>query len=165
MHVWNACRAAVYHDRIYHDTALRKGNLSLRRAQAARLRCGLLNRISTPRRKSSPACCTHRKDFQRIRRTSNLLNLQLIRRKFACERAANSVRTSGGLSSSLPDSRVIAQLLTKARILLKVDVSEAGDGWSDSRIAEALDTSVANIERTRQQLVTEGFEAALRKQS
>ena len=54
-----------------------------------------------------------------------------------------------------------AQLLTKARILLKADVSEAGDGWSDSRIAEALDTSLANIERTRRQLVEEGFEAVL----
>ena len=54
-----------------------------------------------------------------------------------------------------------AQLLTKARILLKADVSEAGEGWSDSRIAEALDTSVANIERTRRQLVEEGFEAVL----
>ena len=54
-----------------------------------------------------------------------------------------------------------AQLLTKARILLKADVSEAGEGWSDSRIAEALDTSVATIERTRRQLVEEGFEAAL----
>ena len=32
-----------------------------------------------------------------------------------------------------------AQLLTKARILLKADVSEAGEGWSDSRIAEALE--------------------------
>ena len=41
-----------------------------------------------------------------------------------------------------------AQLLTKARILLKADVSEAGEGWSDSRIAEALDTSIANILRT-----------------
>ena len=37
-----------------------------------------------------------------------------------------------------------AQLLTKARILLKADVSEAGEGWSDSRIAEALDTSIAS---------------------
>ena len=40
-----------------------------------------------------------------------------------------------------------AQLLTKARILLKADVSEAGEGWSDSRIAEALNTSIANILR------------------
>src|SRR5271169_1347106 len=54
-----------------------------------------------------------------------------------------------------------AQLLTKARILLKADVSAAGDGWSDSRIAEALDTSIANVERTRRQLIEEGFEAVL----
>jgi hypothetical protein len=54
-----------------------------------------------------------------------------------------------------------ARLLTKARILLKADVSEAGEGWSDSRIAEALDTSIANILRTRRQLVVEGFEAVL----
>ena len=56
-----------------------------------------------------------------------------------------------------------AQLLTKARILLKADVSEAGEGWSDSRIAAALDTSIATIERTRRQLVEEGFEAVLRR--
>ena len=54
-----------------------------------------------------------------------------------------------------------AQLLTKARILLKADVSDAGDGWSDSRIAEALDTSIANVERTRRRLIEEGFEAVL----
>ena len=52
-------------------------------------------------------------------------------------------------------------LLTKARILLKADVSEAGGGWSDSQIAEALDTSIATVERTRRQLVEEGFEAVL----
>ena len=56
-------------------------------------------------------------------------------------------------------------LLTRARILLKADVSEAGDGWSDSRIAEALDTSIATIERTRRQLVEEGFEAVLTRKS
>lgn len=54
-----------------------------------------------------------------------------------------------------------AQILTKARILLKADVSDAGDGWSDSRIAEALDTSIATVERTRRQLVEEGFDAVL----
>jgi Homeodomain-like domain len=54
-----------------------------------------------------------------------------------------------------------AQLLTKARILLKADVADAGEGWSDSAIAGALDTSIANIERTRRQLVEEGFEAVL----
>ena len=54
-----------------------------------------------------------------------------------------------------------AQLLRKARMLLKADVSDAGEGWSDSTIAAALDTSVATIERTRRQLVEEGFEAVL----
>ena len=48
-------------------------------------------------------------------------------------------------------------LLTKARILLKADVSEAGEGWSDSRIAEALDTSIPTIKRTRRQLVMEVY--------
>jgi hypothetical protein len=33
-----------------------------------------------------------------------------------------------------------AQRVLKARILLKADVSEAGEGWSDSRIIKALDT-------------------------
>ena len=56
-----------------------------------------------------------------------------------------------------------AKLLTKARILLKADVSDEGEGWSDSRIAAALDTSIATVERTRRQLVEEGFEAVLRR--
>jgi hypothetical protein len=54
-----------------------------------------------------------------------------------------------------------AQLLTKARLLLKADVSEAGEGWSDSAISEALDTSINTIGRTRRRLVEEGFEATL----
>jgi poly-gamma-glutamate capsule biosynthesis protein CapA/YwtB (metallophosphatase superfamily) len=54
-----------------------------------------------------------------------------------------------------------ARMLTRARILLKADTSEAGEGWSDSAIAAALDTSVNNVARTRQQLVEEGFEATL----
>ncbi len=67
------------------------------------------------------------------------------------------------LASLIRSGKRAAQLLTKARILLKADVSEAGEGWSDSRIAEALDTSVATIERTRRQLVEEGFEAVLKR--
>jgi Homeodomain-like domain len=61
--------------------------------------------------------------------------------------------------------RPTAQVL-KARILLKADVSEAGEGWSDGRIVKALDTSLSTVFRTRQRLVEEGFEAVLnRKQS
>ena len=54
-----------------------------------------------------------------------------------------------------------AQRLTKARILLKADVSEGGEGWSDSQIITALETSATTVYRTRQQLVEEGFEAVL----
>src|SRR4051812_1890058 len=54
-----------------------------------------------------------------------------------------------------------ARQLTKARILLKADVSAAGEGWSNRRIATALDTSIDTVARTRQQLVEEGFEAVL----
>ena len=58
-----------------------------------------------------------------------------------------------------------ARRLLKARILLKADVSEAGEGWSDSRIIEALDASPSMVYRVRKQLVEEGFEAVLsRKQ-
>src|ERR1700741_3418425 len=56
-----------------------------------------------------------------------------------------------------------ARRLLKARILLKADVSEAGEGWSDSRIIEALDASPSMVYRVRKQLGEEGFEAVLRR--
>ena len=40
-------------------------------------------------------------------------------------------------------------------------MSEAGEGWSDSAISAALDTSINNIGRTRRRLVEEGMAAAL----
>ena len=54
-----------------------------------------------------------------------------------------------------------ARRLLKARILLKADMSEGGEGWSDSRIIKALDTSASMVYRVRKQLVEEGFEAVL----
>ena len=79
------------------------------------------------------------------------------------------VRLSGEererLEALLCKGKSPAQLLLKARIMLKADVSEAGEGWSDSRIIEALDTSVSMVYRVRKQLVEEGLEVALsRKQ-
>jgi transposase len=69
------------------------------------------------------------------------------------------------LNEMIHKGKSSAQKLTKARILLKADVSEAGEGWSDSRIIDALETSATTVYRTRQQLVEEGFEAVLtRKQ-
>jgi transposase len=67
----------------------------------------------------------------------------------------------GRLTTLIHAGKHPARLLTKARILLKADASEAGEGWSDSQIAEALDTSIDTVARTRQQLVEEGFEAVL----
>src|SRR5258708_14157239 len=54
-----------------------------------------------------------------------------------------------------------AQRLLKARILLKADVSEAGEGWRDSRIITALDTSVSMDYPAPKHLVDEVFEAVL----
>lgn len=56
-----------------------------------------------------------------------------------------------------------ARRLLKARILLKADVSQAGSGWSDSQIIEALETNASMVYRVRKQLVEEGFEAVLRR--
>src|SRR3979411_1294899 len=79
------------------------------------------------------------------------------------------VRLSGNereqLEALIRKGKSPAQRLLKARILLKADVSEGGEGWSDSRIIKALDTSVSMVYRVRKQLVEEGFEAVLsRKQ-
>jgi len=79
------------------------------------------------------------------------------------------VRLSGEererLEALIGKGRSPARRLLKARILLKADVSSAGEGWSDSRIIEALDTSVSMAYRVRKQFVEEGLEAVLsRKQ-
>jgi transposase len=51
--------------------------------------------------------------------------------------------------------------VVKAFILLKADEGENGEGWRDTRIAEAYHTSVSTVEQTRQRFVDEGLEAAL----
>ena len=60
------------------------------------------------------------------------------------------------LNALIQKGKAPARQVLKARILLKADASEAGEAWSDGRIAEALDTSVDTIARTRQQLVEGG---------
>ena len=65
------------------------------------------------------------------------------------------------LDTLIQNGKAPARRLLKARILLKADASEAGEAWSDSRIAEALDTSIDTIARTRQLLVEEGLDSAL----
>src|SRR5207342_3613766 len=69
----------------------------------------------------------------------------------------------GRLEALIRKGKSPAQRMLKARILLKADVSEAGEGWSDSRIIKALDTSVSMVYRVRKQLAEEGFEAVLNR--
>jgi transposase len=58
-----------------------------------------------------------------------------------------------------------ARKLTRARILLKADQSPAGPGWVDARIAEAVEVSQATVARVRQQYVTEGLAATLKRRA
>ena len=79
------------------------------------------------------------------------------------------VRLSGEerrtLEAMIHKGKSSARRLLKARILLKADVSEAGGGWSDSRIVQALETSVSMVYRVRRQLVEEGLEAVLSRKA
>jgi hypothetical protein len=65
------------------------------------------------------------------------------------------------LTTLIQSGKHPAQKLLKARILLKADTSQGGEGWSDGQIAAALETSVDTVARTRRLLVEEGLEGAL----
>ncbi len=56
-----------------------------------------------------------------------------------------------------------ARTITHARILLRADCAEARPGWTDEAIAEALDTSVATVERVRKVYVKQGLRPALER--
>jgi transposase len=60
--------------------------------------------------------------------------------------------------------RAAAAKLLHARIVLKADAEEGRCGWTDTAIAEALDTSAATVQRVRQAFVTQGLEAAVARQ-
>ena len=56
-----------------------------------------------------------------------------------------------------------ARELAHARILLKADQGDGGPGWNDAAIAGALELCTRTVARVRQQYVTQGLEAALRR--
>ena len=60
--------------------------------------------------------------------------------------------------------RRAADRITRARILLKADSSQAGGSWSDDAIATALDVGVRTVERVRRRFVELGLEASLVRQ-
>jgi hypothetical protein len=69
------------------------------------------------------------------------------------------------LKELISKGKASAKVILKARILLKADQGRHGEGWSDERICEALDTNVSMVTRVRAKLVTEGLDAVLtRKQ-
>ena len=69
------------------------------------------------------------------------------------------------LETMLRKGKHAAKTLLKVRILLKADVSEAGEGLSDGAIIAQLDTNASMVCRVRRQLVEEGLDAVLtRKQ-
>jgi transposase len=71
-----------------------------------------------------------------------------------------------------PEERTLLEQLTKkgkaaaykvnhARIMLLADTKQLEGGWKDEAISQALNISVATIERVRQRLVEDGLESAL----
>ena len=65
------------------------------------------------------------------------------------------------LQDLIAAGKAAARKLAHARILLKADQAEGGPAWPDGPIAEALEVSVATVERVRQRFVEQGLEAAL----
>lgn len=65
------------------------------------------------------------------------------------------------LADLLAKGKAAAYKLAHARILLKADAAPGGPAWPDARIAEAVEVSVATVERVRQRFVEQGLEAAL----
>ena len=75
------------------------------------------------------------------------------------------VRLSAEERERLEDLRskgtIPARRLLKVQILLKADVSEAGEGWSDRKIMKAFDTTDTMVYTVRKKLVEEGLDAVL----
>jgi len=65
------------------------------------------------------------------------------------------------LKAVISKGKAAATLILKARILLKTDQSPLGEGWTDDRICQALDSNESMVVRVRRQLVEEGMMAVL----
>ncbi len=57
--------------------------------------------------------------------------------------------------------KAAARKISRARILLKADAGDGGPGWTDQRIADALDVSFRTVENVRRCCVEEGLERAV----
>jgi hypothetical protein len=74
-----------------------------------------------------------------------------------------SVTDRQRLEAMISHGRAPARQLTHARILLKADESEntPDEAWSDTGIADALESSRSTVFRVRTRFAREGLEAAL----
>jgi transposase len=61
------------------------------------------------------------------------------------------------LENRLRGGRMVVRNVKRIQILLK-----ANKGWSDERIAEALDVGLSTVERTRRKFVERGLEGAIK---
>src|SRR5579871_4732875 len=65
------------------------------------------------------------------------------------------------LTARIAAGKAAAQKRAHARILLKADAADGGPGWTDDRIAEAVEVSTDTVGRVRERFVADGLEAAL----
>ncbi len=79
-------------------------------------------------------------------------------KKYVVELSAGERKQLGEVISK---GRSSAKAILKARIVLKADQGADGDGWTDERICEALETNITMVARTRAKLVNEGLDAVL----
>jgi hypothetical protein len=66
------------------------------------------------------------------------------------------------LEALVSKGKAAARTITRARILLKADASDAGPAWPDERITDALDVGLVTVYRIRQSFVEDGLQATLR---
>jgi len=65
------------------------------------------------------------------------------------------------LNQIINAERMAAHKRRHARMLLKLEQSSDGPGWSDRQVAEAFDCTARSAERLRRRLVERGLEGAL----
>jgi transposase len=67
------------------------------------------------------------------------------------------------LETVLKTGKAAAYKRLHAQILLLADVGDNGPGWKDESISQACGVTTRTVERVRQRLVEQGFEAALNR--
>jgi transposase len=67
------------------------------------------------------------------------------------------------LQDLVTTGKAAAKKLAHARVLLKADAADGGPAWQDQAIADAVEVSVATVERVRRRFVEQGLDAALNR--